>query len=98
VLLISISLFPPVKVPAVTVKVPEVVIVILVFCVTIPVYPEFKAILVILAFTSILQFPVPPPSKITASVNPGTELPPAPPEAVDQLETLFQLEAVAATQ
>jgi len=43
-----------------------------------------------------MQFPKPPPSKVTASKAPGTLNPPAPPDTFDQFAVLFQFpEAVA---
>ena len=45
-----------------------------------------------------VQLPRPLPSKITALALPGTDAPPEPPEVVDQLAVLFQLDAEAATQ
>jgi hypothetical protein len=47
---------------------------------------------------SIEQFCALPLSKITASPEPGTEAPGAPPEVVDQFKILFQLERSEPTQ
>ena len=50
------------------------------------------------AFTSRVQVPVPFASKYTISENPGTDAPLAPPDVVDQLAVLFQLDAEVAIQ
>jgi hypothetical protein len=50
------------------------------------------------AFTSRVQVPVPFASKYTISENPGTEAPLAPPDVVDQLAVLFQLDTEEAIQ
>ena len=64
----------------------------------VPVYPALMVKLNTVPGASRVQFPTRTLLKITASASPGTVNPPAPPETLDQLAGLFQLDAIADTQ
>src|SRR5258708_40067035 len=51
-----------------------------------------------LTAVSMLQLPLPLPSKMARRPAPGPPAPPAPPELADQLAALFQFEDVVDTQ
>ena len=63
-----------------------------------PVVEVAMVIVAMLTVVLIVQVPVPPRSKIAWSPVPGTVLPPAPPELVDQLEPVFQFAALLEIQ
>ncbi len=87
---------PPLIVPVVKVFAPVVVKSKLLKS-TMPVYPLMVRPAIVTG-TSMVQFPFRAALKVTTSVAPGTEKPPAPPETFDQLAGLFQLEAEDPTQ
>jgi len=88
---------PPLNVPAANDTLPDTVMA-LAFCEIVPVYPTLTVMLATLTAASILQLPSPPLSKMTASPDHGTEAPANPPEVVDQLRILFQLDRIEPTQ
>lgn len=63
----------------------------------IPVYP-LTVIPATFAAISSVQFPKPNALKVTRSLAPGTDAPPAPPELADQLAVLFQFDGAAEIQ